>query len=82
MTPEDTGYHAPVDLAARRAKRRVRADGRVPSDFAPIDYAADPSQPPEPIEGPGLPWQARAVIGAFLLSFVVCAAYGVYRFIY
>jgi len=74
----------PISLADRRAARatrRIRA-GRIPSDFAPIDYAADPSLPPEPIEGPGVPWPALVFIACVLVSILTSAVYGVRCFFF
>lgn len=83
MSHEDTGYHAPISLADRRtarATRRIRA-GRIPSDFMPLDYAANPAVH-QGIEGPGVPWSALVSIAAFCISILVCAAYGVHCFFF
>ncbi|MCU4119349.1 hypothetical protein [Variovorax sp. N23] len=81
MEHEDTAFHRPIDLASHRtarATRRIRA-GRIPSEFMPLDYAADPAVH-QGIEGPGVPWGALVSIAAFCIAILVCAAYGVHCF--
>lgn len=70
----------PISLADRRtarATRRIRA-GRIPSDFMPLDYAADPAVH-QGIEGPGVPWAVLVFIAAFALTILALALYGAYR---
>lgn len=79
MSHEPTGYHGPIDLAQQRkarAKRRVRAGGRVPSDFMPIDYAEDPAD--TSVEGGGMPWWALVIVGVLAFISIALLVSGVY----
>lgn len=75
-----TSAQAPANLAdhrTARARRRVRAGGRVPSDFMPFDDGVDPEND-HPVEGGGIPWIPVIAIGALALIVLALAARSAY----
>lgn len=69
-----------ADHRAARARRRVRAGGRVPSDFMPFDDGVDPEND-HPVEGGGIPWAGVVAIGALALLCLVLMGRGLYSFL-